>query len=73
MLRHTPRQNGLAERINRTILNKDRCMLLSYDLSKLFWGETTKTASLINRSPTSAINFKILKRYGIENLLSSVT
>jgi hypothetical protein len=56
---HTPQQNGLAERMNRTLLEKVRCMLLSSGLPKLFWGEATKTASyLINRSPASAIHFK---------------
>lgn len=56
---HTPQQNGLAERMNRIILEKVRCMLLSSGLPKIFWGKAVKTASyLINRSPSSAIHFK---------------
>ncbi|WVZ14807.1 hypothetical protein V8G54_012373 [Vigna mungo] len=55
----TPQQNGLAERMNRTILERVRCMLLGSRLSKAFWGEAANTAVyLINRSPSSALNFK---------------
>ncbi|WVY98367.1 hypothetical protein V8G54_030518 [Vigna mungo] len=55
----TPQQNGLAERMNRTILERVRCMLLGSGLSKAFWGEAANTAVyLINRSPSSALNFK---------------
>lgn len=55
----TPQQNGLAERMNRTILEKVRCMLLSFGCCRKFWGEATKIACyLINRSPSTAIEFK---------------
>ncbi|WVZ01479.1 hypothetical protein V8G54_027548 [Vigna mungo] len=55
----TPQQNGLAERMNKTILERVRCMLLGSGLSKAFWGEAANTAVyLINRSPSSALNFK---------------
>jgi len=55
----TPQQNGLAERFNRTILERVRCMLLSANLSKSFWVEATMTACyLINRCPSTAINMK---------------
>lgn len=53
---YTPEQNGVAERMNRTIVEKARCMLLSSGLSKSLWSEAVKTAVyLINRSPTSAL------------------
>nr|KYP64673.1 Retrovirus-related Pol polyprotein from transposon TNT 1-94 [Cajanus cajan] len=56
---HTPQQNGLAERMNRTILERVRCMLLGSGLSKKFWGEAATTAAyLINRCPSSALNNK---------------
>ena len=55
----TPQQNGLAERMNRTILDKVRCMLSEFGLPKQFCAEATNTAVyLINRSPCSAINFQ---------------
>ncbi|MQL05556.1 transposase, partial [Escherichia coli] len=49
----TPQQNGIAERMNRTILERVRCMLLSAGLPKSFWGEAAATAVyLINRCPS---------------------
>ena len=35
----TPQLNGLAERMNRTLLEKVRCMLSDAKLPKHFWGE----------------------------------
>lgn len=58
-VRHTPQQNGLAERMNKTILERVRCMLSFENLNKRFWGEAIHTTFyLINRSPSSAIGFK---------------
>lgn len=58
-VRGTPQQNGLAERMNRTILERIRCLLSNANLPKKFWGEALMTATyLINRSPSSAIFFK---------------
>lgn len=55
----TPQQNGLAERMNRTLLERVRCMILNANLSKTFWGEALSTACyLVNRCPSSAIDFK---------------
>lgn len=59
IVRGTPQQNGLAERMNMTIIEKVRCMLLSSGCSRKFWGEAEKIACyLINRSPSTALNFK---------------
>ena len=61
-MRNTPQQNGLAERMNRTLLDRVRCMLYSSGLSKHFWGEVVMTACyLVNRTPSSAMNFKTPK------------
>ena len=58
-VRKTPQQNGVAERMNRTLLDKSGCMLFSAGLPKNFWGEAVVTAAyLVNRSPSSAIEFK---------------
>ncbi|KAL0300180.1 UNVERIFIED_CONTAM: Retrovirus-related Pol polyprotein from transposon TNT 1-94, partial [Sesamum angustifolium] len=57
---YTPQQNGVAERMNRTLLEKVRCMLISSGLPKSFWGETLVTAAfLINRSPSVPLNGQI--------------
>ena len=56
---YTPQQNGLAERMNITLIERVRCMLLNANLSKGFWAEAaTPAAYLINRSPSSALGFK---------------
>ena len=53
---HTPQQNGLAERMNRTITEMARAMVIAADLPKLFWGEAVLTAVyLINCLPTKAL------------------
>lgn len=54
---HTPAQNGVAERMIRTITEKGRAMISGADLNKSFWGEAVLTATyLINRTPTKALN-----------------
>ena len=58
----TPQQNGVAERINRTLLERARCMLSNAGLWHRhdFWAEAASTACyLVNRSPHSALNFKV--------------
>jgi hypothetical protein len=58
----TPQQNGVAERMNRTILERVRCMLSNAGLwdKHGLWAEAANaTCYLINRSPNSAIDFKI--------------
>ncbi|KAG8501441.1 hypothetical protein CXB51_003771 [Gossypium anomalum] len=58
-VRHTPQQNGVAERMNRTIMEKVRCMLSNANLPKSFWAEAASTACfLINRSPSVSIEKK---------------
>ncbi|GKD50171.1 retrovirus-related pol polyprotein from transposon TNT 1-94 [Tanacetum coccineum] len=53
------RQNGLAERMNRTLLKKVRCLLIQSGLPDSFWAEATVTATyLINRSPSTALEKK---------------
>ncbi|PKI76595.1 hypothetical protein CRG98_002904 [Punica granatum] len=53
----TPQQNGLAERMNRTIVERVRCMLSQAKLSKSFWGEAMRTTiDLINLTPSVALD-----------------
>jgi transposase InsO family protein len=57
---HTPNQNGVAERMNRTLLELARTMLSSGKMSLHFWGHAIQHATTIrNHSPTSSINGKI--------------
>ncbi|KAG8486247.1 hypothetical protein CXB51_019546 [Gossypium anomalum] len=46
-VRHTPQQNGIAERMNRTIMEKVRCMLSNANLPKLFWAEAASTTCFL--------------------------
>lgn len=49
---YTPEQNGAAERLNRTLVERVRAMLYESGLSKRFWAEAVKTACWVrNRSP----------------------
>lgn len=58
-MKEMPQQNGLVERMNRTLLEKVRCLMSNACLPKSFWREALMTATyLINRSPSSAIHFK---------------
>ena len=53
-VRYTPEQNGAAERLNRTLMEKVRPMLAASGLPKSTWAEAVTTASYLrNRSPVS--------------------
>lgn len=48
---HTPEQNGVAERMNRTLVERAKCLLFDADLPKIYWAEATNMATyIINRS-----------------------
>ncbi|KAJ4703293.1 Retrovirus-related Pol polyprotein from transposon TNT 1-94 [Melia azedarach] len=58
-VRDTPQQNGVAERMNQTLLERARCMLSNAELTRRFWAEAVSTACyLINRGPHTGINLK---------------
>ena len=51
-----PEQNGIAERMNRTLLEMVRSMLVDSKLPQKFWGEALSTAVYLrNRYPTRAV------------------
>lgn len=53
---YTPEQNGVSERMNRTLVEKARAMLFESKVNKIFWCEAVETAAyLVNRSPASAL------------------
>ena len=55
----TPQQNRVIEQMNRTFMEKVRCMLYNGKLTKSFWAEAVATTCfLTNRSPSVAIDKK---------------
>ncbi|KAK9181573.1 hypothetical protein WN944_024711 [Citrus x changshan-huyou] len=56
---HTPQQNGVAERMNRTLTERIRTILRTAGLSNSLWAEAAKIACyIVNRSPSTAIGLK---------------
>lgn len=56
---YTQNQNGVSERMNRTIMEKARTMLLEACLPDSFWAEAVNTAVYLhNRSPTRSLDGK---------------
>ena len=54
---HTPDQNGVTERMNRTLLEKARVMIFHAGLPKSYWVEAVNTTVyLSNRIPTQALD-----------------
>ncbi len=52
----TPEQNGVAERLNRTLVEMVRSMLIDANLSHKFWAEALSTAAYLkNRSPSRGL------------------
>lgn len=50
-------QNGVSERLNRTLMEKVSCMLRGAGLCGRYWGEAVMTAIYLkNRSPTAALS-----------------
>jgi transposase InsO family protein len=56
---HSPEQNGVTERKNRTVVEMARSMLQEKNLGNCFWGEVVATAVyLLKLSPTKALEQK---------------
>eukprot|EP00253_Pinus_taeda_P017465 PITA_17465 len=67
---YTPQQNGVAERMNKTLLERARSMLSNAGLQKELWTEAVATACyVINRSPLMAIDCKILQELDVDSRL----
>ena len=59
-VRRTPQQNGMAERLNRTIGEIARCIRLNAGLPKVLWAEAINMACyILNRSPRAALDGKV--------------
>ncbi|URE13498.1 Retrotransposon protein [Musa troglodytarum] len=56
----TPQHNAIIERMNRTIMEKIRCMLSQAKLPKRFWDEALRTTvDVINLSPYTALDVDV--------------
>lgn len=54
---YTPEQNGVAERWNRTLTEKAKCLLFDADLPKCFWAEAMNMAAFLkNRTISASLN-----------------
>lgn len=54
---YTPQQNGVAERFNRTIIERAKCMIFDANLSKKFWAEAVHMATyIINKTLSGSTN-----------------
>jgi hypothetical protein len=56
---YNPEQNGVAERMNRTLTEMVRCMLQDAKLDKKYWAEAIITASDIRNALVNSSNNKI--------------
>ena len=55
-IRYSPEQNGVAERTNRTMLDKARCLMQESRCHERMWAEAVNTAVYLkNRSPHKAV------------------
>ena len=53
---HSPQQNGVAERMNRTLVESARSMIAHAGVSNIFWVEAISTAAYVrNHLPTTAL------------------
>ena len=58
----TPQENGVSERMNRTNMERARCMKLYAGFPLQFWADVVNTAIyLMNRRPSSALDGGILE------------
>ena len=56
---YSPKQNGVAKRMNKTLLNMVRSMMFFQNVKLMFWGEVVLCAVYIgNQCPFAAINNK---------------
>ncbi|KAE8681618.1 putative ribonuclease H protein [Hibiscus syriacus] len=59
-VRKTPQQNGVVERIHRSVNERARCLRLNAGLPKHFWAEAINMACyFINRSPRASLVGKV--------------
>ena len=71
---HTPEQNGVAERMNRTLMESARSMIAHSMLPNTYWAEAVSTAVYLkNRTATTALEkVMTLMSGGMERFPTSV-
>ncbi|MBW0479544.1 hypothetical protein O181_019259 [Austropuccinia psidii MF-1] len=56
---NSPQTNGVAERFNKTLLSKIRCLLCQSNIPITYWDEAARHASrLLNHTPHRFLNFR---------------
>ncbi len=60
---HSPQQNGVAERLNRTLVESARAMLSHSNLANIFWAEAISTAAYLRNRTTTSGNEEQLTPY----------
>ncbi|RVX10708.1 Retrovirus-related Pol polyprotein from transposon TNT 1-94 [Vitis vinifera] len=69
----TPQQNGVAERMNRTLNERARSMRLHVGLPKTFWADAVSTtAYLINRGPSVPMEFRLPEEVDLSTPVAEV-
>ena len=67
---YSPHSNGIAERMNRTLQDKARTMMLETGLPVSLWGEILLTSCVLrNLTPTSSLSFTHLQMWTEERPL----
>ena len=52
-IRHTPSLNGVAERMNRTLIEKVRALIIDSGMPKNFWGYALKNRYILNKQKSN--------------------
>src|SRR6202789_757712 len=61
---HSPSQNGIAERLNRTVVEHARAMIIQRNIPLFLWTEAINYANLVkNRSPTRVLEKQMITPY----------
>ena len=67
----TPRLNGLAERMNKTLVKRVRCLLSQSQLPRSFWGEALNiVVHVLNLTPCVPLEFDVPDRIWSNNEIS---
>jgi len=67
-VRKTTQQNGVVERMNRSLTKRARCLRLNAGLPKGFWAEVVSMKCyLINRSPRASLGGKVAEEVWTKN------